>query len=111
MPRPADGISGSQRLEELTERNLHRLIETEFSLITTFCDIAESEVRLHHGERARGLLQKAALAAKQVRRFSRELLSDAERLEVRQRVDEIENRLMDVFRRHGMTLAAPPPAK
>lgn len=90
---PADVISEGQRLANLTELNLHRLIETEFSLIISFCDVARSEARLGHRERVRELLKKAGVAAKAIRRFSRGRLSDAKRLEVCRRVDEIENRL------------------
>lgn len=98
MPRQADVVSQSQRLANLTERNLHRLIETEFSLITSFCDIAESEVRLQHRERAQGLLQKAVLTAKAIRHISRRQLPNAKPLEVHSRVDELENRLSALAR-------------
>jgi hypothetical protein len=56
MPRLADPIFESQRLAKLTERSLNRLIQTEFSLIATFCDLAESEARLGHRERVEELI-------------------------------------------------------
>ena len=87
MPRPADGISESQRLAKLTQRNLHRLIETEFSLIISFCAVAESEALLGHRERVRGLLKKTRIAAKAIQYFSRKELPDADRFEVRRRLD------------------------
>lgn len=93
MPRPAHGISENQHLAKLTERNLQQLIETEFSLIISFCAVAEFEAPLGHRERVRGLLNKAGVAAKAIRHFSRGLLPDAKQLDVRQRVEEIENRL------------------
>ncbi len=68
-------------------------METEFSLIISFCAVAESEARLGHRERVRGLLNKAEVAAKAIRHFSRGRLPDAKQLEVRQRVEEVENRL------------------
>lgn len=98
MPRLADPIFESQRLAKLTERSLNRLIQTEFSLIATFCDLAESEARLGHRERVEELIKKARIAAKAIQHFSRKQLPDAERFEVHRRLDEIEHRLRALAR-------------
>ena len=93
MPRSANPVFESQRLAKLTERSLNRLIQTEFLLIGTFCDVAESEARLGHRKRVLELIEKARIAAKAIQHFSRRQLSDAERSEVDRRLDEIEHRL------------------
>jgi hypothetical protein len=93
MPRSANPVFESQRLAKLTERSRNRLIQTEFLLIGTFCDLAESEARLGHRNRVGELIKKARIAAEAIQHFSRKQLSDAERLEVHRLLDEIEPRL------------------
>ena len=93
MPRSANPIFESQRLAKLTERSRNRLIQTEFSLIGTFCDLAESQARLGHRKRVEELVKKARIAAKAIQHFSPEHLPDAERFEVHRRLDEIAHRL------------------
>ena len=67
MPRFANPFFESQRLAKLTERNRNCLVQTEFLLIATFCDLWSPRRGL--APQSRGTRQESPIAAKAIQYF------------------------------------------
>jgi hypothetical protein len=88
------------RLQELTHRNLLRLIDSELSLALTMSELAETESQLGDEAHAQVLLGKVAQAVESVRHHvSDDRISEGEEREVEDRLRGLNERLEIVRQR------------
>ncbi len=90
-------LQDSKRLRRQVESGRQKLIEGEFALAGTLCDLAETEYRLRSYRHATELVAKARQAAETVRRLMRHATStQPERDAIRHRLLRVEARFREL---------------
>lgn len=99
MARPNDPGRDLQRLEGVTKRNREQFIESEFSLASTFCDLAETEYKLGNREHADTLVMRASEAADKATEYlSGRDLPEEQGAEMRRQLEQLRRKLDDLQR-------------